>query len=459
MSAQLFPALLEQAAGRHGSAIALREKQGGLWRQWSWAEMARAVSARAGALAARGLGPGDVLAVIGDGRADWLITERAALSLGVAVLALAGDLDPAIAADRLQRSGARAALACDMAALELLVGLAGDRPALLIDASGPTPKPEAAAAGIVHVDALGAGTAPAGRIGPDDPALLNAADGDITVITHGRLASLAEGSPLQPGDDLMSALAPAYLAERIAVGYWPLTCGATVSFAENRETVGDDLIELRPTVVVGPPRLWKRLALAITLASEDATPFQRWMLARALGDGAMPLRGWLKGRLRSRIGLDRARLLVNLGAPLGPGLAGWYRTIGRPVTDAKALAPMGLPAEAALRDSLLIHDALLVGPGTAILAAEAEPVARFVRRAGVEAVTDQSAFDTPAVHALILDEVRRINAGLPPDQRLTELRLLRESISLDHPLVGPDALIARSLADQVQADDVAILKA
>lgn len=450
----LIPDLLAAAARRHGSAIALREKQGGLWRQWTWAEMAEAVRDRAGALAARGLARGDVLAVIGDGRVDWLISEHAALSLGVAVLALASDLDPAAAAGLLQRAGARAAIACDMAALEMLVGLGADRPPLLIDASGPTHKPEAAAAGILHVDDMKPAPPPAVELGGNDHALLDADAGEITVITHGRLAALAAATPLQPGDDLMSALAPAYLAERIAVGYWPLASGATVSFAENRETVGDDLVELRPTVVVGSSRLWKRLRLAIALASEDATPFQRWMLDRAMADGPMPLRGWLLGRLRARIGLDRARALINLGETLGPGLAAWYRTIGRPVTETAE----GVAAEAALRDSLVIHDALVIAPGIAVIAAEAEPIARFVRRAGVEAVTDQSAFDAPAVHALIIEEVQRVNAGLPADQRLGELRLLREGISLDHRLVGPDALLSRHRASRVSGDDAAVLR-
>ncbi len=444
---------LSAAARRHGTAIALREKQGGLWRQWTWTELAEAVNGRAGALAVRGVKAGDVLAVIGDGRVDWLITEHAALSLGAAVLALASDMEPGIAADLLHQAGARAVMACDMPALEMLVTLPGPRPPLLIDASGPTAKPEAT--GFLHVTELTPGAAPIVTIDPGAPALLDAAGGAITVITHGQLIQRAAASPLRAGDDLMSALAPAYLAERIAVAHWPMASGATVSFAENRETVGDDLVELRPTVVVGPPRLWKRLRLAVALAAEDATPFQRWMLDRAMGPGTMPLRGWVLNRVRARIGLDRARALINLGDPLGPGLGDWYRTIGRPVTDAGLPAS---PAEAALRDSLVINDAALVAPGIAVVAAEAEPVARFVRRAGVEAVTDQSAFDSPAVHALILDEVRRINAGLAPDQRIGELRLLRAGISLDHPLAGPDARLARHLAGQVSGDDAAILR-
>jgi hypothetical protein len=423
------------AARRHGQAVALREKQGGLWRQWTWTEFAEAVRGRAGALAARGLRRGDVLTVIGDGRVEWLVTEHAALSLGVAVLALPSDLEPAGAADILHRIATRAALACDAAALELLAALPDRRPPLLWPAA-----------------------APAAAIAADAPALLDAAGGTLTTISHGKLAALAEASPLQAGDDLMSTLAPSYLAERIAVGYWPLAGGATVSFAENRETVGDDLVELRPTVVVGPARLWKRLRLAIALAAEDATPFQRWMLDRAMGAGAMPLRGWLLGRVRARLGLDRARALINLGDPLGPQLAGWYRSIGRPVADGAIPASPDMPAEAALRDSLIINDALLLAPGVALVAAEAEPIARFVRRAGVDAVTDQAAFDTPAVHALIVDEVRRINAGLPADQRVGELRLLRTAISLDHALAGPDARLARHLAGRVSEDDASVLR-
>ncbi|MFX9008174.1 hypothetical protein ABTN33_19990, partial [Acinetobacter baumannii] len=75
-----------------------------------------------------------------------------------------------------------------------------------------------------------------------------------------------------------------------------------------------------------------------------------------------------------------------------------------------------------------------------------------------DAVTDLAAFDAPAVRALIVDEVRRINAGLPAGQRIGELRLLRTAISLDHALAGPDAGLARHLAGRVSGDDASVLR-
>jgi len=87
-AADTFPKLLARNASRHPNDIALREKEFGIWRSYSWTEYAQRVQRRALGLAAIGVKPGEVIGLIGDNRPDWVFSEIAAhalraMSLGI----------------------------------------------------------------------------------------------------------------------------------------------------------------------------------------------------------------------------------------------------------------------------------------------------------------------------------------------------------------------------------------
>ena len=73
-----FPRLLWSLAAQRPAAMALQEKRYGVWQQLTWAQYAQRVRHFAHGLAALGVGRGDVIAVLGDNRPEWLITEGVA---------------------------------------------------------------------------------------------------------------------------------------------------------------------------------------------------------------------------------------------------------------------------------------------------------------------------------------------------------------------------------------------
>src|SRR5204862_4892990 len=78
-----FPKLLAELDRRHGDhRIAVQEKRYGIWQSHTFAQLHARVRDFAHGLASIGVGPGQVVAVLGDNRPEWLVSELAVLSLG-----------------------------------------------------------------------------------------------------------------------------------------------------------------------------------------------------------------------------------------------------------------------------------------------------------------------------------------------------------------------------------------
>ena len=77
-----FPKLLVRRAQTHPRRRALQEKRYGIWQALTWDEYEAAVRRVAQGLASLGFRRGDVLAILGDNRPEWVISELAAHALG-----------------------------------------------------------------------------------------------------------------------------------------------------------------------------------------------------------------------------------------------------------------------------------------------------------------------------------------------------------------------------------------
>src|SRR4030081_3730790 len=86
--ADTFPKLLRLNAREHGGEIALREKDFGLWRVFTWNDYQARVRDFALGMVQLGLGSGDVIGIIGDNRPDWVSAEIAIPAIGAMTLVL-----------------------------------------------------------------------------------------------------------------------------------------------------------------------------------------------------------------------------------------------------------------------------------------------------------------------------------------------------------------------------------
>lgn len=98
----------ECSVSRYGSNTLMMEKQGGQWRKWTYSDIKDEALSFAAGLMSRGLVKGDRIALLAEGRKDWLVAELGMMYIGVINVPLSVKLDPVTEVSfRLRHSGAR----------------------------------------------------------------------------------------------------------------------------------------------------------------------------------------------------------------------------------------------------------------------------------------------------------------------------------------------------------------
>src|ERR1700749_3008118 len=128
--ADTYPKLLRLNAKEHGGEIALREKDFGLWRPFTWNDYQARVHDFALGMVELGLGRSDVIGIIGDNRPDWVAAEIATHAIGGLSLGLYRDVLDEEAAYLLNYGEAKLVFAEDEEQDDKLLGLADRAPAL-----------------------------------------------------------------------------------------------------------------------------------------------------------------------------------------------------------------------------------------------------------------------------------------------------------------------------------------
>jgi long-chain acyl-CoA synthetase len=136
--------------------------------------------------------------------------------------------------------------------------------------------------------------------------------------------------------------------------YNPLALGQIVHFPENSGTVFNDIREVAPHLIFGPPRFWEKMYSQVTLYMQDALPIARSVYAQILAEGAhiakarleeKPVGAWRRQRyalgqklvltnLRSFLGLQNIKTAMTGAAPVPPELLRWYMAIGIDLLEA-----------------------------------------------------------------------------------------------------------------------------
>lgn len=348
----------------HADACRHFEARHNTWRSLSWAELAALAQGLAGGLRALGLKPGERIAVQVPNGPDWLALDWAAHQLGLVVVALFADETPAGAAQLLEDCGARVLFTRELAqwqaiethaplpALRTVVAFRGaqsvrDRRVVAAErfvraAQAPSHTPQAGdLASIVYTS---------GATGRPKGVMLSQRN-----LTSNAFA-VARALDLRVDDAAFSVLPLAHLYGRVAFVYAHVVSGATLLFGRGAAHVAEDLQTLRPSVLVGSPRLYERLHGALLQALGALSPARRALFRLAVnagwatrgGDGgAMPSR-WLGAAvmrpaarlLQQRLG-GRVRLAVSGGASLSPEIGRVFAALGVPLLQGYGLTEAG----------------------------------------------------------------------------------------------------------------------
>ena len=360
--ADTYPKLLRLNAREHGEAIALREKDLGLWRPFTWNDYQARVRDFALGLLEMGLKRGEVVGIIGDNRPDWVAAEIATHAIGGLSLGLYRDVLDEEAAYLLNYGEARLVFAEDEEQVDKLLSLAERVPHLKhIIYSDPRGMRKYDDPRLLEADRLAAmGRERAAREPGLYDKLVDATEGDSVAIlcttsgttAHPKLAMLSAGrvlrhcatyltfDPKGPDDEYVSVLPLPWIMEQVYVLGKGLLCRMKVNFVEEPETMMSDCREIAPTFVLFAPRVWEQIAADVRARVMDASPLKQSLYELGMKSGLSALaRGQhsafadmlLFRALRDRLGFTRLRSAATGGAALGPDTFKFFQAMGVPL--------------------------------------------------------------------------------------------------------------------------------
>ena len=363
-AADTLPKLLARNAAMYPDEVALREKEFGVWRSYTWAEYEARVRRRALGLAAIGVKRGEVVGLIGDNRPDWIFGELAAHALGALSLGVYRDALDEEVAYLLNFAKVGVVLVEDEEQADKLLGLRERlrhvSRIIYSDPRGMKKYADPRLMPMAELDWLGEqlGSQQAGfyeglvqRGAGDDPAVLCTTSGTtanpkLATLSAGRLIRHCERylavDPKGPDDEYVSVLPLPWIMEQIYVLGEALVSRMRVSFVEEPETTMADMREVGPTFVLFAPRVWEQIAADVRARIMEASPLKRlaYLVGMRLGMAALDKAPGRRSRfadlllfraLRDSLGFSRLRSAATGGAALGPETFRFFQALGVPL--------------------------------------------------------------------------------------------------------------------------------
>ena len=382
--APTLPALFRARVERTPDAPAYRhyDREQQAWQQTSWAQMGRMVERWKAALAAETLQPGDRVAMMLGNSREWIAFDLAAMALGLVTVPLYTDDRPDNVTYIIGQTQARVLLLGESAHSRRLAGHFDNMPSLRRivfrgEAEAVAEDPRARPLERWLED--GAGTeVRLPELDPEGLATVVYTSGTTgrpkgVMLSHRNILDNAfassQAGPLSPADRFLSFLPLSHMLERTAGCYMPMLVGAEVAFARSIQALGEDLVSVRPTVLISVPRIYERVHARIQAGLKE-----RSALGRALFEATVRIgwrrferqqgrAGWFPGllawplleRLVARKVLARlggeVRFAVCGGAPLPPPIARFFIGLGLPVlhgygmTEASPVVSVNTPED------------------------------------------------------------------------------------------------------------------
>ena len=326
--------LLSRNALQVPGVVALREKDFGIWQEYTWRQYFDEVLALAAGLDALGFAEGDALIVLGDNRPRLYFGMLAASVLrGVSVPvfpdAIADEVRHIVGSCR-----ARFALAEDQEQVDKLLDLRkhiGHLDVIVYDdarglgtytGSGLVAYAAVRTSGVERLE-----TQPQlrdtllRRARPGDPAVLLHSSGTTgtpkgVMLEHGHLLAAvrngAAGGYFEAGEEIVAYLPMAWVGDFVFSVAAAIALGFTVNIPERPETVLQNLQEIAPTLYFAPPRSWDQMLTHVHVRMEEAPRLKRWLYHRLMPVAVDLERARLEGKPTS---LGR-RLVRSLGEPV-----------------------------------------------------------------------------------------------------------------------------------------------
>ena len=416
--------LFRKRVGTLGAGkVALREKDFGIWNEYSWADWGEHARLVGHGLLALGLRRGDVCSVAAEVVKEWLFADLGVICAGGVTNGVYPTDSPAQVEYLVNDSGTRFYFAEDEEQLDKVLAVRERTPALekiiIFDMEGLRDLDDPMCMSFDHLLALGREHAERNPTAWDD-AIDGAAPDDLMILTYTSgttgppkgamisqanmlfmMATLQRCYGLLPTDEQLGFLPLAHVAGRMFYTFMVIEAGSVVNLVENPETLTQDIQEVSPTVHFAVPRVWEKQFSAVQIKLKEATAAGRFAYNLAIGLGAhragflktsqpVPIVLRLAFRLadavalknvRRLLGIDDCRWLSTAAAPIAPELIDWYWALGKPMYECYGQTECTGIATANVAGDFRIGSVGKAAPGAEVALAEQDEI--VIRSPGV----------------------------------------------------------------------------
>ncbi|PKG85616.1 long-chain fatty acid--CoA ligase [Colwellia sp. 75C3] len=357
-----FPKILRHNAKNWPNETAMREKEFGIWNEFSWQDYNNRVKWLSLALIKLGVNPKEAIALLGDNRPEWVWGEVSAHAMGCYSIGIFQDSLHEEVVYLLNKSNATVVIAEDEEQCDKLLEL-GDEitDVKIIVYCDPRGMRKYDDKRLISIEEIYKQGQEIDKMSPDlYDSYVDATDANETAIyctTSGttskpKIAFLGGGNfvkhcssylradPRQPGDNYVSVLPLPWIMEQVYAVGQALISRQIVNFVEGQETLMADLREIGPSFVLLAPRVWEGILADVKSRMMDSTPLKQklfdFAFARSEKAQLAGKRSWfadflLMNALKDRLGFTYLKSAATGGAAMGPDTFRFFQTIGVPL--------------------------------------------------------------------------------------------------------------------------------
>ncbi len=385
-------ALFARRVRERADKVALREKDYGIWNEYTWADWGEQARLVGLGLKALGLERGDVCAVAAEICKEWLFADLGIIGIG----GVTNGVYPTDSSTQVEYlindSDTRFYFAEDEEQLDKVLEVRERTPGLqkiiIFDMEGLRNLRDPQCLSFEALLALGREY---GVQHPEawDVEVAAARPGDLMILTY---TSGTTGPPkgamisqrnmmymmrnlqaiyrIREDDEQLAFLPLAHVAGRMFYTFAVIESCSVVNLVESQETALQDQQEIAPTIHFAVPRVWEKQYSTVSIKLKEGTRVGRLAYDLAMRIGARMAVSRQAGRsppiglrfmnaaldflvlknIRILLGIDRCRWLSTAAAPIAPDLINWYWMLGRPMyevygqTECTGLATANTPA-------------------------------------------------------------------------------------------------------------------
>lgn len=371
MTVDTIPALLLHAVTTYDKSDAFLLKRHGGYKPVSHREFFESVDSAGIGLSAIGLVKGDRVALLSENRLEWAAADLAILSTGLINVPIYATLPAAQVEYILRDCEARAVFVSTQEQLDKIQEIRGNLPSLshVIYFENQSPDDSVITLAELREKGRSAGNQPSfqeriATIGKYDWASIIYTSGTTgdpkgAILNHWNFVSnviaCMGAIKIGPEDRCLSFLPLSHVLERTAGYYTMMYAGSTIAYAESVDTVPQNLLEVRPTVMISVPRLYEKMYARILDTVTAGSPLKRNLFFWAVGVGKRYVREKLDKRLTTATKLQynvafklvfrklkaktggKLKFFVSGGAPLSREIAEFFYAAGLPVMEGYGL--------------------------------------------------------------------------------------------------------------------------